>query len=273
MKTRILPFALLLTAGAVFAPGPTTASHADGDYEIPLFFEWGTSHMVLDTIFVPPGHGQIFNNAGLFGGNIVSDWDQCTGTYTRALLDSIENWRVAINTFGSAHLKTLDINVWIAGCDPTSSMPTDPEIIVYLDDYKGPVLGFALTNMPDTDHCVVNNGKFGTVPINTWNYEDMFNVMGQEFGHCLGLGHTGDVSGAPAGAASHPSHDTMEGQYEHSIGVSGTHRHCNSNLNVLALEAVFDNVSNPNQIIEMAVGSYALATNPLCNSVLIPGGG
>lgn len=270
-RTGFFGLKTVLALAALAAP-LGVATHDDGDYEIPLFFEWGDDHLELETILVPPGHGQITNNDGLFGGDLESDWDACTGTYTQAMLDSIENWRVAIAAFGSSFLAgNLTIVTWTLGCDPNEDMPASPEIVVYTDESKGPVLGFAATNMPDTPHCIVNNGKFHT-NLKSWNYEDMFNVMGQEFGHCLGLGHTGDVSGAPAGAASHPGHDTMEGRYEHSIGAAGTHRHCVSNLNVLALESVFDSVSDPGEIIEMLVGDYALATNPLCNSVLLPDG-
>jgi hypothetical protein len=76
----------------------------------------------------------------------------------------------------------------------------------------------------------------------------MFNVMGQEFGHCLGLSHVGSQGGVdPTSDLKHPEHDIMNGFYTHFIGDKGTHLHCISNLDILALEYVFT-TTNPSPL-------------------------
>lgn len=72
----------------------------------------------------------------------------------------------------------------------------------------------------------------------SFTFEDMYNINGQEYGHCLGLEH---VEGGPPGDDA-LEHDTLNGVYTHVPGSAGTHRHCVSNLNVLGLEQVFKGV-------------------------------
>jgi hypothetical protein len=92
------------------------------------------------------------------------------------------------------------------------------------------------------DPCIVRMSK---VEIESFTYADMYNVTAQEFGHCLGLRHVGSQGGIePTSEQKHPEHDVMNGFYTHWIGAAGTHLHCISNLDVLALETSFG-MANP----------------------------
>lgn len=179
-------------------------------------------------LIIPPEHGQLVNGAGLLGGTpatAAEELQPCLNSYTDAIRASIAGWRTAIVQFGAPWLvSALTFNVYVRGCGPEPPVtPLAPEILVYTDATKGPILGFALSSQP----CIVNDSKFFVASLSD---EDMYNVNGQEFGHCLGLEHVGD---------GHPAHDVMDGSYEDSPGAAGTHLHCVSNLNVKGLESAF----------------------------------
>jgi hypothetical protein len=154
-------------------------------------------------------------------------------SYLRAIEDSIKEWDKGIEMFGSAELKRrFEADVYVLGRDETPDQ-SEPDILVFTDETKGPVLGFAMYGNP----CLVNNSQMFT---RSFTYADMYNVMGQEYGHCLGLGHVGSQGGIePTSAQKHPVHDVMNGFYADSIGSNETHLHCVSNLDVKGLDYVF----------------------------------
>lgn len=245
-----------------------SASHADGDYEIPLLFEWHTSD--LDILIVPPEHGQLRNNEDILDTLDPNEAHPCTMAWTRAIRDGIQNWKVAIEIFGAPWVQEeLAITVHVVACDDPQTFPEQPEILVATGGTLGPALGLAVPGDP----CIALGSRLDYKSGRNPNYADMFNVMSHEVGHCFGLGHTGFPDAGTVGGGAHPAHDTMEGGYEHWFGTAGTHRHCVSNLDVRGLEAVFDDSVNRTEIVRMPVAEYALAENPLCNSVLLPGGG
>ena len=135
--------------------------------------------------------------------------------------------------FGSEALKNrFKARVYVLGRD---TLPDEkyPDILVVTDPNKGPVLGFAMGGQP----CIVNNSQMF---VRSFTYADMYNVMGQEYGHCLGLGHVGSQGGIdPTSSQKHPVHDVMNGFYADAIGAPETHLHCVSNLDVKGLEYVF----------------------------------
>lgn len=236
------------------------ASHADGDYDGPVWFEW--NRLQLEVLVFPAESGQVRNSNGILGGPDPAEANPCTNSYTRALRDAIDNWKFAVSVAAAAWLKNgFQLTPHVVGCDPPTAFPARPDIVVITDQTKGPVLGVAVKNDP----CVINNSRIST-NLQSFTYADMFNVMGHEFAHCLGLGHTGDLDGGTVGDASHPSHDIVEGIYEHSVGSQGVHLHCVSNLNVRVLEAVFDGNTNPSQIVEMPVAQYQWIDSPQCNN-------
>lgn len=256
---------ILIAIASLLVP-TSVANHADGTYEIPVWFEWDRSD--LQVLIVPPEHGQLFNSNGVLNNLDPNEANPCTTSLLAAIRDSIQGWRDAVTEFGAAWLQAdLVITDHVLGCDSPTQVPTSPDIVVYTDETKGPILGFAVS----TDPCIVNNSKFSTGSLRSFNYADMFNVMGQEFGHCLGLQHTGDPDGGAIGDPGHPAHDVMEGRYEHSVGAAGTHRHCVSNLNVKGLEAVFDGNADPNEIVEMAVADYLTSGSALCDNQHVTG--
>lgn len=208
---------LLLVAPAAAAGGSAPL------YSVPVWFNWDQT--VLDVVIVPPAHGPIHNDEGVFGGGGASELT-LDNAYLAATLDSVAAWDTAIAQFGSAELRSKIVtNVYVAGRDSIPmSVWLDPEIVIVSDEWKATALGLAISSRP----CIVDNSKF--FPAKSFTYADMFNVNGQEYGHCLGLNHT---------LNDEPNHDVMTGHYYHTVGARGTHLHCPSNLDVAALELVF----------------------------------
>lgn len=224
-------------------PAPTT-------YAIDVWFQWETA--VLDVIVVPPEHGQILNGNGVLDGGQASEIGPCTNSYLDAVLDSIAEWNSAIATFGSSWLKAaLTVNVYVLGCGPAppASALQDPEIVIFSDPDKTVILGVAIHPTPvGGNRCLVDNSRFF---ITSFSYEDMYNVGGQEYGHCLGLDHVKDDK---------PAHDIMDGSNDDSIGAANGHLHCASNLDVKGLDGVFATAlgqSGGGQSATIAISSYA----------------
>ncbi len=224
---RLMLWAALL---ALVPLSAATATPATGTYDIPVWFNWNKT--VLDVVIVPPNHGQIYNEDGVFGGGSANELTT-DNSYMKAIKASIADWDRAINEFGSPALSSkLVINVHTFG---QGDAPLFGDILIVTDETKALVLGVAVSLRP----CIVNNSK---MYIKSFTYADMFNVNGQEFGHCLGLDHVVDEE---------PSLDVMNGLYPHYLGSSGNPLHCTSNLDVAGLEKVFfgggDTASMPMQ--------------------------
>ncbi|MCI0415275.1 hypothetical protein L0222_21085 [bacterium] len=192
-------------------------------YELPRWFEW--NRVPLDVLIIPPNHGQIVNDDGVLSGGDPNELDPLTNSYLRAMEDSINAWKNGILAYGSSWLAMgLQINVYVVGRDNIpQQVLAEPEIVITTDETKGPILGFAFSSDP----CWVNNSKLF---VTSMTYADMYNINGQEVGHCFGLLHTSD---------HRPDHDVMDGTYDDTPGASGTHLHCVSNLDVFGLEQVF----------------------------------
>jgi hypothetical protein len=224
-----LVVAATLVVGA--ASGVALADHDDGIYELPAQDDWTKAR--LRVYVVPPMHGQLYNGNGALGGADPNEVTPFKNSYLRAIEASIREWNNGIRKFGSRKLKKrFKASVYVLGRD---ELPDNkqPDILVVTDENKGPILGFAAFGQP----CIVNNSQMF---VRSFNYADMFNVMGQEYGHCLGLGHVGSQGGVePTSSQKHPEHDVMNGFYADSIGAKGTHLHCVSNLDVKGLEFTF----------------------------------
>lgn len=197
-------------------------------YEQPVWFEWEKG--ALDVLIVPPNHGQLVNGNGVLNGGDPNELNPCTNSYVTAIRDSIADWRTAVNTFASTGLKsTLVTRDYLVGCEsvPQEALQ-EPEIVIVTDETKAVILGFALSTRP----CLVDNSKLF---VTSFTEEDMYNVNGQEYGHCLGLEHV-EYDGPSDGVLED---DVMWGTYEQNPGDAGNHRLCPSNLNVAGLELVF----------------------------------
>ena len=213
-------------------PATALADHEeDGIFELPAQDDWDQAQLTV--YIVPPSHGQIYNGNGALGGANPDEVTPFKNSYLRAIEKSIQEWDNGIRKFGSPELKKrFRAHVYVLGRDelPDQSMP---DILVVTDENKGPVLGFAMGGEP----CIVNNSQMF---IRSFTYADMYNVMGQEYGHCLGLGHVGSQGGVdPTSDQKHPEHDVMNGFYSDAIGSPETHLHCVSNLDVKGLEYTF----------------------------------
>lgn len=226
-------FCLIAMAALLVGVVPTSAlaDHDDGIYELPARDFWDKSKLTV--YIMPPTHGQLYNGNGPLGGGDPNEVTPFENSYLRAIENSIKEWDRGIRVFGSAKLKKrFDADVYVVGRDELPEQGS-PDILVVTDENKGPVLGFALYSEP----CIVNNSQMF---IRSFTYADMYNVMGQEYGHCLGLGHVGSQGGAdPTSEQKHPEHDVMNGFYADAIGDPEVHLHCVSTLDVKGLEYVF----------------------------------
>jgi len=229
MRRICLAALVALLVGGI--PAMALADHEDGIYELPAQDDWSKAQLTV--YVVPPTHGQLYNGNGPLAGGDPNEVTPFQNSYLRAIEDSIEEWKRGIRMFGSRALKKrFKTSVYVLGRDPLPDQ-SQPDILVVTDENKGPVLGFALGTKP----CIVNNSQMF---IRSFTYADMYNVMGQEFGHCLGLGHVGSQGGAdPTSAQKHPEHDVMNGFYADPIGDPNTHLHCVSTLDVKGLEYTF----------------------------------
>ena len=213
------------------APRALADHEEDGIFELPAQDDWTKGRLTV--YVVPPSHGQLYNGNGPLGGADPNEVTPFENSYLRAIEDSIEEWNNGIKKFGSDRLKKLfRAYVYVIGRDEIPEQ-SQADILVVTDENKGPVLGFAMGGQP----CIVNNSQMFT---RSFTYADMFNVMGQEYGHCLGLGHVGSQGGVePTSDQKHPVHDVMNGFYADRIGDPETHLHCVSNLDVKGLEYTF----------------------------------
>lgn len=215
--------------------GTAQADHEDdGIYEIPAIAMWPDPHLTV--LVVPPTHGPILNESGLFGGgSATSELTPFTNTYLKAIEDAIAAWDEAIDTLGADWLKqAYKVDVYVAGRDTVPpAVLADPDILVFSDEESLGSLGTAIRVTP----CLVRMAKS---LILSFSYADMYNITGQEFGHCLGLQHVGSQGGVdPTSDLKHPEHDIMNGFYTHFVGSADTHLHCISNLDMLGLEFIF----------------------------------
>lgn len=210
-KAALLTAMLLATA----APAGGQPQHA---YEQDVLFYW--DRLEFDVVVVPPNHGQVYNGNGPLGGGGPGELTP-ENSYLRAIEDSIQAWDDAVEEFATRLLaRRFESRVYVLGRDPLPDDDEEIEILIVTDENKTVVLGFALGG---SEPCIVNNSKFF---VESFTYEDMFNVNAQEYGHCLGLAHVRD---------NEPEHDVMDGTYDDAVGAAGTHLHCPSNLNVYGL--------------------------------------
>lgn len=214
---------------SVLVMGSAAAAPLDEEppYEQPVWFQWERAE--LDILIVPPNHGQIYNDEGPLGGEGPAEATPAN-SYLRAMEHSIEDYRKAVARFGPRWLpKGLKLRSYVLGRDqvPQEAL-RNPEIVVVTDETKGPVLGIAINLRP----CIVNNSKLMAKSV---TYSDMYNIMGQELGHCLGLDHVaGGAPGDPVLAL-----DLLNGTYPHQPGKKDNPLHCLSNMNVAGLKVVF----------------------------------
>ena len=254
----ILAAAILLVVAA--AP-IARADHEDGTYEIPSEAEY--PYMEFDVLVIPPEHGQLYNGeSGLLNGSDPSEIGM-NNSYLKATLAAIAEWNNGVQIFGSQALRdAFRTNVYVAGMDPIPlDIALDPDILVFTDENEGILLGTAYhLNTPVS----VAGNQLGTCAVRSsrmellsYTYADMYNVMAQEFGHCLGLGHVGSQGGFdPTSEPKHPEHDVMNGFYTHSIGNAGTHQHCVSNLDIAGLEWNLEHLDGTRGISFMTVDGY-----------------
>lgn len=223
--------ATALVAISVLSAGP--AATGAQTYRQPVWFQWVRAD--LDTIIIPPNHGQIVNGNGLLAGGDPFELHPLENSYLRAIEDSILDWNRSVRRWGPSWLReNFNNDVYVLGRDEIPpEVLQSPEIIVLTDLTKANILGFALT--VTSSRCIVDNSKFFVESVTD---VDMYNINAQEYGHCLGLMHVNEAS-PPNPNNDDIRHDPMNGSYPHQPGASGTELHCISNLNIKGLEEVF----------------------------------
>lgn len=232
-RTPLALATLAIALGSATLAPAASGTHGDGSYDLPNWFEWLSENPVngaitLDVVILPAEHGQVVNGNGVLGGTNPNELTPCDNSYTLGTQEAVADWIAGIQAFGASWIQTgLAFRVFTLGCDdapPPSNALTDAEIVVFSDENKLVILGVAFSTRP----CLVNSSKFF---VTSFTYNDFYNVMSQEFGHCLGLDHV---------EASHPVNDVMNGNYPYNPGMSQNPKNCVSNLDVLAVEEAFE---------------------------------
>ncbi len=239
MATTVLAFGLV--AGGFVRP----AIAASATYSQPVLFEWDRHE--LDVLIVPPHHGQLLNGRSgtrALNGGDVNELNPLANSYLKALTRAITGWREAIATFGSRSLRKLRLHVYVLGRDlPPSAALRDPEILFTWDETKGAILGLS-ARYGEESPCVVSNSMLA---LNSFSSADMYNIAGHEFGHCLGINHAVGPKGI--------KRDLLYAVYGQNIGLESNTFQCMSNLNVKALELVYDGRETPD-VAKIAVRDY-----------------
>lgn len=198
-----------------------SATDSDGTYDQPILFEREPDP--VNIVIVPPERSEVLNGNGPQG-----PVTPCSNTYMEAIRDALSDLDRAVETFGSKELQNVfALNTYEVGCNTSSPSFSDVDIVVATDQTKTVILGVAV--FPTNDTCVADSSK---AFIADFNYGDMYSVIAQEVGHCLGLAHVG---------GNHPAEDALDGTYEDTVGVSDSQSdvNCPSNLNVEGLEKVY----------------------------------
>ena len=229
MRSRTRAVRLAVLAGllglGIFAA--QFSASAATTYVQPNWFTWNKA--TLDVLIVPPGHGQVFNGNGALGGGNLNELTPYENSYLLATEESANDWDQAINSFGAAWLSSgLTTNIYVVGRDtiPQAAL-TNPEIVITSGEASGPILGVTFNTRP----CLINNSKMF---ITSYTYNDMYNVSGHEYGHCLGLDHS---FGQPDDSVI--VKDIIYATNSDPIGTPGVPKHCPSNLNVKGVERSF----------------------------------
>ena len=229
-RFRISMVAMML-ASVLLTAGPASAANT---YAQPLTVTLTEAQQ--DILIVPPEHGQIYNNYGPLGGASggPGELNPYENTYLRAIEQSIADWDRAVAEFGAEWLRTgLVTTPYVLGRDtiPDAAL-TDPEIVIVTDQKQANSLAFANGfSTEDGRTCIIDSSK---LYVRSFTEADMYNTVGHEVGHCLGLEHS---TGQPEDGII--TRDLMYWKQADEPGAVGTARHCMSNLNVMGVEQAF----------------------------------
>lgn len=208
----------------------------DGDgtlpYAIPTWFT--LADLTLGIKILPPATGPVYDQQlrpfpeGL---GLATD-----SPYVDASLEAIHAFEEAIDAYVAAnpsasHLDHIEFDVGVVGHDATVQAFVDADIRVMYGPTAAQVLGVAIATETDGErfeHCDIVDVQW---LVYSYSVNDVYNIHGQEFGHCLGLNHPTDESEFPD-----PALDIMNGIYPYVVGDPETPRLCVSNLDLRVLD-------------------------------------
>lgn len=239
----LLALIIFVTASQSAVSALVHDSGATTNHRQDVWFDWDKYD--LKVLVIPPEHGQLVKGGGLDLN--LDELDPCDNTYMDAIRASMDDWLAAVSAFSTGEhglSGKLSVERHILTCEASGARPpdwvwSDADIVITTDQTKLNVLGVAVRPPDPTGTvptCIVDNSKLFIDP---FTQADMYNVNGQEYGHCLGLNHSLGPTGDSVIA-----HDIMNGAYADKVGTT-SHIHCISNLNVAGLELVFDGIAQP----------------------------
>lgn len=224
-------FTLTVTGTGGSPPPPPL----DG-FVIPMFGPFTWDHADLTVVIVPSTAAAALDQdltPAPEGAGLGPD-----SAYVAATKDVMVAWESAMDDYVADHpsasyLEALEFDVKVLGVDATVEDYDAADIRIMFSPAVPlgvGVLGVAIATETDDDgrfiQCDVINADWFLFP---YTSADMYNIHGQEFGHCLGLSHPED-----------PSDDIMNGSYDYLPGDAATPRMCVSSLDVRGLEVAYD---------------------------------
>jgi hypothetical protein len=192
-------------------------------------------------VVVPPVY---FSQQAFLGSNLIDTSNLVMSLPgVRAAMEAIDywDWMVHDSPFAPANLQQLQFPARVLGVDATVDDLAGANIVVLTGMVTDPLpfvfhFGLGLPTLPplaaSQDVCTVINTGVGGDP-GDQEPARLRNLVVHEFGHCLGVGHTGTSLGA-----EHTSNDgTVYESHPTDVmsKVFGDARQCISNLNVQSL--------------------------------------
>lgn len=218
------------TGGLPPPPPPETGVHT-----IPMFGPYTWDHGDLSVVIVPSTAAAAIDRS-------LEPLPEGTGVgpdsaYVQATKDAMTAWEMAMDAYTATHpsaayLEAIEFDVKVLGVDATPADYDAADIRIMFSPAVPlgvGVLGVAIATQTNNGRflqCDIVNADWFLVP---YTSADMYNIHGQEFGHCLGLSHPQE-----------PADDLMNGSYDHLPGNPATPRMCVSSLDVRGLAVAYD---------------------------------
>lgn len=239
---------LLVVSGAAFLPSASAGHSPDPDTN--YFSRINPTQRDptdLSVVVVPAAYlssSAMVGDTGWIGPNALHEQPG-----TQAALEAIDYWAWAVDLFETEHPQLAHV-AWttrVVGHDATPGDVQEADIVVTTAMANDPVplflfhAGLGLPTVPPrgllypdgpVDRCTVWNTGVGA-PAADQDPFRLRNLVLHEFGHCLGVGHTGESVGGEICNGEGVCYDEVPGDVMNAV--HGAERQCISNLNVQSL--------------------------------------